>query len=101
MDRYEALAVDWIRAIRGRRSQRVFSRRLGYRSNIVYRWESGRCFPTAQILLSAMVRLGHDVGAAVCRFYGESPTWLRSAHPASRDGVACLLEDLRGRTPIV
>jgi DNA-binding phage protein len=77
------------------------SQRLGYRSNITYRWESGRCFPTAQVALSAMGRLGHDVKGALERFYGARPPWLESTHPATRDGIVLLLEDLRGRTPIV
>ncbi len=101
MDRFERLACDWIRALRGRRSQRALSQRLGYRSNIAYRWESGRCFPTARVLLAAMRKLGHDVKGAIERFYGARPPWLDSVHPATRDGVALLLEDLRGRTSVV
>ena len=101
MKRFEALASDWIRAVRGRRSQRSLSRRLGYRSNIVYRWESGRCFPTARALLWGMAKLGHDTRAALTRFYGSAPAWLEQTTPASRDGVVQLLEDLRGRTPMV
>jgi transcriptional regulator with XRE-family HTH domain len=101
MNRFEKLAADWIRALRGKRSQRSFSRRLGYRSNIAYRWESGRCFPTARVMLSAMSKLGQDPRAALERFYAGKPDWLRGTKPASRDGVVQLLEDLRGKTPMV
>ena len=37
----EAIAADLVRALRGGRTQAELSRRLGYRSNIVHRWESG------------------------------------------------------------
>ena len=50
----EDLAVDFLRALRGRRSQRAFSRALGYRSNIAYRWESKRCWPTAAQVLQLL-----------------------------------------------
>jgi transcriptional regulator with XRE-family HTH domain len=101
MTRFEALATELLRAVRGRRSQRAFSRRLGYRSNIAYRWESGRCFPTARVMLRAMTRLGADPRAALRRFYGTTPAWLEHAAPTSREGVARMLDDLRGRTSIV
>jgi transcriptional regulator with XRE-family HTH domain len=101
MTQYEALAADWLRSLRGKRSQRALSRRLGYRSNIVYRWESGRCFPTARVVLSAIDKLGQDVRSAMERFYGGIPSWLSTTQPASRDGVVRLLEDLRGETSMV
>lgn len=101
MTRFDALASDWIRALRGKRSQRALSRRLGYRSNIVYRWESGHCFPTARVVLTAMTRLGHDVRGALAEFYGSCPTWLEQTPPHTRDGVARLLDDLRDKTSMV
>jgi DNA-binding phage protein len=101
MNRFEALAVDWLRALRGRRSQRTFSRRLGYKSNIAYRWESGHCWPTAHTVLRLMKRMKIDVRAALVKFYASEPTWLRGCDPTSAEGVARLLDDLRGGTSIV
>ena len=43
----ERVARELVVALRGRRSRLGLSRRLGYRSNIVRRWEAGECFPTA------------------------------------------------------
>src|SRR5688500_4718629 len=60
----DQLAIQWLRAMRGKRSQRAFSRRLGYRTNIAYRWESGRCWPTAQTVMRAMKKLGWDLSDA-------------------------------------
>jgi transcriptional regulator with XRE-family HTH domain len=57
-----------LRAVRGKRSQRAFSRRLGYRANVASDWESGRRTPTAAEALRACHRVGIDVGAAFARF---------------------------------
>jgi transcriptional regulator with XRE-family HTH domain len=99
--RFERISVDWVRAVRGRRSQRAFSRRLGYSSNIAYRWEAGHCWPTARVVLSIMQRLRVDVRAALTRFYGNEPSWLAKCDPTSREGIAQLLDDLHGGTSIV
>ena len=98
---YEALAREVLRELRGKRSQVAFSRRLKYRSNVAYLWESGRNWPTAAVALSAATRVGIDVTAAVGQFYRAAPTWLETTDLCTRDGVAALLEDLRGDTPIL
>lgn len=92
----EALAADWLRSLRGRRSQVAFSRRFGYRSNIAYRWESARCFPSASGTLKMVAALGGDVPASIARFYRSMPPWLSEADPCTVVGVARLLQDLRG-----
>lgn len=96
-----ALAAEWLRALRGRRTQRVLSRRLGYRSNIVYRWESQRCFPAASHVLGLIAELGGDVRLSLNRFYRRVPTWLETVDPASTSGVAVLLDDLRGKATLM
>lgn len=98
---YVKIASEFMRALRGRRSQAAVSRRLGYRTNVAYVWESGRAFPTAANALAAAQRLGVDVRGALARFYRTPPAWLDDVDPASRGGVALLLEDLRGRTSVV
>lgn len=99
--RFERLAIDWLRAVRGTKSQRAFSRRLGYASNIAYRWEAGHCWPTARVVLTVMQRSRIDLRAALIRFYGSEPSWLAKCEPASREGIAQLLDDLHGGTSIV
>lgn len=98
---YPRIAQEFIRALRGHRSQTAFSRRLGYRTNVVYTWESGRNWPTAAHALHAASRAGIDVRAALGRFYRAPPAWLSTTDPTSPAGVAHLLDDLRGRTSIV
>jgi hypothetical protein len=97
----ERLASEWLRAARGQRTQAALSRRLGYQSNIVYRWESGRCFPTATIALRLLQHCRIDVRTSLSAFYGTVPPWLGAVEPVSRAGVARLLADLRGQATLV
>ncbi len=95
-----ALAAEWLRALRGRRSQVAFSRRFGYRSNIAYRWEARRCFPSASTTLRMLAALGTDVTACLRTFYRSAPPWLAEVDVCSVAGVARLLDDLRGQTTV-
>ena len=46
-------AARFLRALRGRRSQVAWARRLGYRGNPITNWERGKRFPTARETLRA------------------------------------------------
>jgi hypothetical protein len=98
---FEDLAAELLRALRGRRSQVAFSRRLRYQSNVAYLWESQRSWPTAAVTLLAAERVGVDVTAAVRSFSGAEPSWLADQPVASRSGVARWLDDMRGDTTIL
>ena len=97
---FEVVARELLVALRGHRSQVAWSRRLGYRSNVAYAWESGNRSPTAAETLRAARRAGVDLPAAMERFYGRAPAWLDGLDVASPEGVARLLDDLRGSTSI-
>jgi len=64
----ESSARQLLRAIRGKRSQVAFSRRLGYRSNVVADWETGRRFPTGAEMLRACTLARIDVIRALSKF---------------------------------
>lgn len=98
---YRALAAQWLRAVRGRRSQQAFSRRLGYGSNIAYRWESGICLPNAARAFWAVNRLGGNVAQSLSQFYSSTPEWLGRVDPCTAKGIACVLEDHRAKTSIL
>lgn len=98
---YAQISREFLRALRGRRSQAAFSRRLGYRTNVAYVWEAGRAFPTAAQTLSIAERVGIPAKQAVQKFYRVPPTWLEGTDLHCRAGVATLLNDLRGRTSVV
>jgi transcriptional regulator with XRE-family HTH domain len=91
----ERVAAELIRALRGGRSQVAFSRRLGYRSNVVAAWEAGRRWPTAADTLAAANRIGIDLEAGLRRFYGVPVPFLDALHPASPEAVTAFLQDSR------
>jgi DNA-binding phage protein len=97
---YEQMAAELIRALRGRRSQLAFSRRLGFRTNVVHTWEAQRRWPTASRSLAVAQRAGVDPKAALARFYRTAPPWLSAHAPTSPEFVTRFLEDLRGRATI-
>jgi len=98
---YELIARELMRSLRGGRSQVALSRRLGYRTNAAYSWESGRDFPTGARFLEVAARVGVDVRAAIARFYRREPAFLDGHKLLSRDAVAALLVELRGSMPVV
>ncbi|MGC4069094.1 MAG: helix-turn-helix transcriptional regulator [Polyangiaceae bacterium] len=98
---YETLSSELIRVMRGRRSQTAFSRRLGYRSNVVYAWESGRAWPTASVFFDALNRLGRSVGEALSGFYRLPQEPDRLPQLTTPEGVARFLDDLRGNNSVV
>jgi DNA-binding phage protein len=93
--RYERLASELLRTLRGKRSQGAFSRRLGFKSNIAYAWESGRRFPTAAGMFRTALRSGVDVHAGLATFFRTPPPWLHETELSEPSGVVRLLEELR------
>ncbi len=90
MTDFDLVARQLLHAIRGTRSQRAFSRRLGYRSDPVGEWEAGRRFPTVTEALRACRVAGLDVDAAFAAF----PPGLAPAP------IAAWLDALRGDRPV-
>ncbi|MCB9602125.1 MAG: DUF4423 domain-containing protein [Sandaracinus sp.] len=88
----EALAQELVRALRGRRSQTALSRRLGYRSNVVYLWESGRRAPAASELFRLVARTGGEPRLAFAGF----PVDVSDLDLTEPHGVGALLGRLRG-----
>jgi transcriptional regulator with XRE-family HTH domain len=66
-------ASQLLRAIRGKRSQVAFARRLGYRGNPITDWERGERFPTAVETLRAAAIARLDVLGATSRFSPRTP----------------------------
>jgi transcriptional regulator with XRE-family HTH domain len=66
---YGLIAQQLLRALRARRSQRAFARRLGYAGNPITDWEHGRRVPSANEVLRAARLTGLDVPAAFARFH--------------------------------
>lgn len=96
------ISADWLRLMRGRRSQRAFSKRLGYASNIAYRWETGVCYPLGREALTLAKCSGAAGRTALMTFLGGAlPAALADVDLGTRSGVAQLLKTLRGDTSLV
>jgi hypothetical protein len=98
---YEQVASELIRALRGKRSCAELSRRAGYRSNIVHRWEAQQCWPSAADLLALHARLRPQAGSWIDGFFHMAPEWAEGLALAAPTTVATFLQHLRGKTPIV
>jgi transcriptional regulator with XRE-family HTH domain len=71
---YDRLSAELARALRGKRSQAAFARRLGCSPTVPYSWESGRRAPAASTFFRAAERVGVDPEAALARFCGGAWT---------------------------
>ena len=98
---YGQLGSELIRALRGKRSQTALSRRIGYKTNVVYLWEAQKGAPTGAGFLQLAQQAGVDVRHSLEQFYRKSPPWLADLDPTSVEGVAALLDDLRGQSTLV
>ncbi len=100
---FEQISSEWLKNLRGKRSQRGFSKRLGYRTNIAYRWETGVCFPLAREAFQlARHRSRETPTNALTGFFGGAlPDALRDVDLGTRAGVSALLRQLRTETSIV
>jgi transcriptional regulator with XRE-family HTH domain len=98
---YASLGREFVRAARGRRSQTALSRRLGYRTNVLYAWEAGRRAPTAATVFRLLRLSRIDVRARLGQFFASPPRWLAEVDPTSAEGVAALLREVRGTIPIL
>ncbi|MEI9953359.1 MAG: DUF4423 domain-containing protein [Pseudomonadota bacterium] len=98
---FEQVAGELIRSLRGRQSQAAFSRRIGYRSNIVSRWEAQQAFPTASRFLEVFAKVRPRETAPLRRFFPRLPVGLAQLELSSRQAVAAFLTELKGRTPIL
>lgn len=98
---YPQIAAELIRALRGKRSQTALSRRLGYKTNVVYIWEAQKGAPTASGFFRLLDKLKIDPEAAMIAFYRTRPEWLNRVDLRSIQGPAALLDDLKGKRTLV
>lgn len=93
----EEAAQQLLRALRGRRSQVAFARRLGYKRNPISDWENGRRAPHAVETLRAAQIAGVDLDAAF-RAFATPDAPLPESY--DREGLSAWLRGLRGASPI-
>ena len=98
---YEQIAAELIRSLRGKRSQAAFSRKLGYKSNIVNRWEAREAFPSASTFLAVVASVHRKQPSPLLRFFPRPPEELAALGTDSARSVAMFLRELQGKTPIL
>jgi len=92
---FDLAARQLLRAVRGKRSQLAFARKLGFRGNPIPDWESGRRAPTAEKALEACLAAGIDVSGAFGRFHVAEVGDL-----SAPGGLAAWLQRVRGATSV-
>lgn len=75
----ELVAAQFLRALRGNRSQVAWARRLGYRGNPLTDWERAHNFPTAEEAFRVATKAGVDVVRAFSGFDPRVPLAANSA----------------------
>jgi hypothetical protein len=98
---YGLIAAQLVRALRGDRSCAELSRRMGYRSNVVHRWESQHSWPTAARFLQVHRLLRPKAPVWLEHFFHELPEWAAAHESTSTAAVAAFLQHLRGKTPVL
>ena len=96
----ERIARDWVRVLRGSRSQLALSRRLGYRTNVVHTWEAGRRFCRATEFFRCATLVGVDVDAGLASFFTRPPDWIAHTSLTEETGVTRFLAELQGGTKV-
>ena len=94
---YVAVSRQFLRALRGERSQVAFSRRLGFTSNVAAEWESGRRIPRVTTVIHACSRSGVDIGGALKNFWPPHAALLADLESHS---IARWLDAQRGKEAI-
>jgi len=91
---YEQLSKELMRHLRGDESQRQFSRALGFSSNVVYTWESGRRFPEASAFFKAAKLCQPPFSSRFARLLRDQSRPLGRIDPSTPRGVHRLVQYL-------
>ncbi len=98
---HRKLGQELVRALRGKRSQAAVSRRLGFRTNVVYTWECGRCSPSIGEFFRFMRAVKRVPEEAILEFYRTTPSWLTTDSRTDRELAREFLVDQRRQVPLV
>lgn len=99
---YSLLARELVHSLRGKRPCSVLSRRAGYRSNVVYRWEQGQAWPHASAFFRFYeVATRTPASGVLDRFFARHVGPHGSHSPTNTGAVAALLRNLSGKTPLI
>jgi len=89
---HHVVACQLLEQLRGRRSQLQLSRKLGFTSNVIYTWESGRRFPEVSNFFRIAELARVPVKERLLAFLGESARGLKAHSVTSPRTVASLVQ---------
>lgn len=89
---HQRVACQLLERLRGRRSQLQLSRKLGFTSNVIYTWESGRRFPEVSNFFRIAELARVPVKERLLGFLGNSARELKSLNVTSPRTVAWLVQ---------
>lgn len=90
---YDKVSRRILRALRGKRSQAALARRLGFRSNVAAKWESGQRTPDAVSVFRHSRQLGIDIFGTCRKFH---PPTADALSELEDEHLARWLDSLRG-----
>src|SRR5512145_29260 len=90
---------DLVRHLRGPRSQPQFSKLLGFESNVVYTWESGRRYPETSVFFRAASRTMRGLPEELLAFLRTSAEELGVQRITTPRAVQCIVQNLVGAVP--
>ena len=90
------ISRELVRHLRGRRAQQALGKRLGFGSNVVHTWETGRRAPEVSQFLRLAQLCGVTVGPALAGFLKDPPLELQGVRFTTPRGVQRLVELLVG-----
>jgi transcriptional regulator with XRE-family HTH domain len=95
----DMLSRELVRRLRGSRSQPAFSKALGFTSNVVYTWESGRRHPEVSTFMRAAELGGLPVRQRILQFWPEVASSLAALRVSSPRGIQQLTRHIVGQVP--
>lgn len=95
----DLLSRELVRHLRGHRSQQAFSKSLGFASNVVYTWESGRRYPEVSTFLRAAETVKIPVRQGILLFLPELGAELEAARLSSPRTIQRITRHLAGQAP--
>lgn len=98
---FELTGRELLRALRGERSQVALSRRLGFRTNVVYTWEAGRRSAPFSGLWRLAARVGVALDEVLARFLTVVPESLSAETIQTDAGCAAFLRELRAEQSLL
>ncbi len=93
------ISQELVRHLRAGQSQAALSKALGFTTNVVYTWESGRRFPELSVFLRAAETAGVPVKERVLDFLQDAPPDVARLRVASPRATQRLTQVLVGQAP--